>query len=401
MAVQGTETTSIGAARRDAAWPAIFALALGVFGLVTAEFLPPALLTPMSRDLGVSTGVAGQSVTVTALVATLAGPAVVMGTSRFDRRVALLGLTLCLVVSSVAAAMAHSVAVLFAARFLLGVGLGGFWSMSVALAMRLAPPEAMGRAMALIMTGVSLATICATPVGAWIGDTMGWRHAFFMSAGLGVLALVTQAATVPPLPSAGSTGLSSFHEVLRRPSIKRYLGATFFIVSGHFAAFTYVRPFLEEVSGFTSGTLSVVFFMFGIAGFFGNLLGGAAAQRSARLAIVTAALGIAATMLALVVAGSTQWLTTAALAVWGLAFGSYPVSAQTFLAKVAPDKPESASALQTATFTTAISLGAIVGGVLVNRLGPISVVVFAGAAAAVGALLVRGIVSSPATDGGR
>lgn len=387
--------------RKDAAWPAIVALALGVFGLVTAEFLPPALLTPMSRDLGVSTGVAGQSVTVTALIATFAGPAIVMWTSRFDRRATLLVLTLCLVVSSILAALAHSVTVLFASRIVLGVGLGGFWSMSVALAMRLAPPEAMGRAMALIMTGVSVATICATPVGAWVSDTLGWRYAFFMSAGVGVLALLVQASTVPPLPSTGAAGLASFRDVLRRPSIKLYLCATFFIVSGHFAAFTYIRPFLEEVSGFSAGTLSIVFFVFGIAGFFGNLIGGIAAQRSARLAIVGAALSIAAAMLAFVFAGASQWLTTLALAVWGLAFGSYPVSAQTFLAGAASDEPESASALQTAAFTTAISLGAIVGGVLVNRLGPVSVYVFAAGATIVGALLIRAIGAAHGTGNGR
>jgi predicted MFS family arabinose efflux permease len=386
--------TQVGSAahiRQGAAWPAIVSLALGVFGLVTAEFLPPALLTPMSRDLGVSAGMAGQSVAVTALVATFAGPAIVVWTSRFDRRTTLVALTLCLIASSLIAALAANITMLFAARALLGVGLGGFWSMSVALAMRLAPPAAMGRAMAVIMTGVSVATICATPVGAYISATLGWRAAFYMSAGVGVLACVFQLLAVPSLPSTGAAGLATFRHVLQRPAIKLYLLATFCIVSGHFAAFTYIRPFLEQVTGLGAAALSTVFFVFGIAGFFGNLAGGAAAQRNARLAIAAAALGIAAAMLILFLAGASHGVATAALGLWGFSFGSYPVSAQTFLASAAPDYPESASALQTATFTTAISLGAIAGGVLVNTSGPASVIVSAGCATVLGTLLVRAI----------
>jgi len=147
-------------------------LALGVFGFVTSEFLPASLLTPMARDLHTSIGMAGQSVTATAFIAALAGPGVVIGTSRFDRRAILLVLTLCLIVSSVLAALASDLTMLIASRILLGVGLGGFWAMSIALVMRLSPPGSEARAMAVIMTGVSVATVCAAPLGAWISSTM-------------------------------------------------------------------------------------------------------------------------------------------------------------------------------------------------------------------------------------
>lgn len=376
---------------KDVAWAAIASLSLGVFGLVTAEFLPPSLLTPMSTDLGVSIGLAGQAVTVTALVATIAGPAIVIGTSRFNRRTTLLGLTLALVVSSLLSALASDAATLFLARLVLGIGLGGFWSMSIALAMRLANPASMGRAMAIVMTGVSLATICATPIGALISDSIGWRYAFYMSAGIGVLALVAQVATIPSLPPTEAIGFSTFRDVLRRPAIKLYLCATFFIVNGHFAAFTYVRPFLEQVTGLDAGSLSTVFLLLGLMGFLGNFVGGAAAQRNARLAIAIAALTICGMMFLLVVSGTAQWAATICVAVWGLAFGSYPVSAQTFLGTVVSENPESTSALQTSAFGVAISVGAMAGGLLVSLLGTVSVYVYAGLSTLIGAVLIASI----------
>ncbi|HEX7687168.1 MAG TPA: MFS transporter, partial [Burkholderiaceae bacterium] len=115
-------------------WPAIASLALGVFGLVTAEFLPASLLTAMSADLGVSDGAAGQAVTATALVGAIAAPTVPLATRRLDRRHVMLALTVLLLASNALAIAAHGLPLLLAARVLLGVALGGFWSMAAALA---------------------------------------------------------------------------------------------------------------------------------------------------------------------------------------------------------------------------------------------------------------------------
>src|SRR6186713_2653284 len=149
-----------------ALWAAVASLSLGVFGLVTAEFLPASLLTAMAADLHVTAGAAGQAVTATALVGAVAAPAIPLLTARFDRKRVLLTLTALLFVSNLLAAMAGSLAVLLFARVVLGVALGGFWSMAAALAMRLVPERLFPRAMSLVLTGVSIATVCAAPVGA-------------------------------------------------------------------------------------------------------------------------------------------------------------------------------------------------------------------------------------------
>lgn len=370
------------------AWPAIVSLSLGVFGFVTSEFLPASLLTPMARDLGTSVGMAGQSVTATAFIAALAGPGVVIGTSRFNRRTILLVLTMCLIVSSILAGIASDLTVLIISRILLGVGLGGFWAMSIALVIRLSPAGSEARAMAVIMTGVSVATVSAAPLGAWISSTMSWRLAFYLTGMVGVAAFVVQMATVPSLPAEGNASLSTLGAALRRPAIRQSLFSTFCIASGHYAAFTYIRPFLETISGFDAASLSLLLLAFGIAGFFGNMLGGLVAQRSAKVAIAAAATGIAIAMAAAVIGGTSHLVAAAATILWGLSFGAYPVSIQTFLTQAAPHDAESAGAVHLSVFMTAVSFGAIFGGVLVDRFGPTNTFALAGVTMLLGAALI-------------
>lgn len=372
----------------DPAWAGVVSLSLGVFGLVTAEFLPASLLTPISHDLNVGIGAAGQSVTMTAVVGAVAGPAVVIGTSRIDRRTTLLGLTSLLILSSLLAAFAGGLTTLLIARALLGIALGGFWALSLALAMRLVPGHLMPRAMAIIMTGVSVATVCAAPVGAWVGEVYGWRSAFLIAAGLGGLAFVAQILTLPAMPAAGSAGLATMAAVLRRPAIRIGLLTVLLVVAGHFAGFTFIRPFLETVPHLGIETISGVLLAFGIGGFLGNLFGGFVSERSTRLAIVIAASGIAITTLILAVAGMLPPVAFIATALWGFAFGALPVSVQSFVTQAASDEAESAGALMLTTFQVAISSGAAVGGLIVEAQGLEGVFGFAAISALCGAFVI-------------
>ncbi len=379
----------------DAKWAAVVSLSLGVFGLVTAEFLPVSLLTPLSTDLSISSGIAGQSITVTALVAAVAGPGVVIGTRSIDRRWTLLGLTMLLIISSTLAAFANGLFMLFASRVLLGIGLGGFWAMSAALALRLVPLDKMPRAMAIILTGVSVATVCAAPVGAWIGATLGWRAAFVVAGVLGVIALFVQLLTVPSLPPAGAPGLSTMFRLLQRPQVRIGLLTTLFIVAGHFAGFTYVRPFLEDVPQLGVEAISLVLLAYGIGGFFGNLFGGFLAEKNTAWAVTFAATLIAASASVLVLAGASPIVAGLAIASWGFAFGALPVSVQSFITRVASDEAESAGALLLTTFQIAISSGAVLGGLLIDLQGATMVFVFVSIAALLGASLMasrRGVV---------
>jgi predicted MFS family arabinose efflux permease len=246
----------------------------------------------------------------------------------------------------------------------------------------------MPRAMAIILTGVSVATVCAAPVGAWIGATLGWRAAFVVSAAVGVLALVVQAVTLPALPPAGAPGLATLVALLRRPRIRIGLATVLFVVAGHFAGFTYIRPFLEKIPHLEIEAISLALLAYGIGGFFGNLFGGVMAERNTALSFGIAATLIAAAALTLVLAGASPVIAGVGTAIWGFGFGAVPVSAQSFITRAAPDEAESAGALLLTTFQIAISSGAIFGGVLIELQGPVGVFAFLGIASLLGASLI-------------
>lgn len=379
-----------GAASHAAAaarWPAVASLALGVFGLVTAEFLPASLLTAMAADLGVTAGAAGQAVTATALVGAVAAPTIPLLTRRFDRKAVLLALTTLLVVSNVLAATAGSLAVLLVARVMLGIALGGFWSMSAALAMRLVPESLFARAMSVILTGVSVATVCAAPIGAWMGDLWGWRSAFIAAGAVSVLTLAVQLSTLPALPPRDNPDLRVLGELIRRPGVRMALLAVLLVISGHFAGFTYIRPLMEDVTHLSVSAISAVLLGYGIGGFFGNFAGGFIAERSERLAIVFGGTLIAALATSLLLAGSSAVVTAVSVALWGFAFGAFPVGFQTWIVRAAPDQAEGAGGLLVASFQIAIASGAIGGGLLVDRIGALGGPAFAVATLVLGTLL--------------
>jgi len=371
----------------SAHWPAVAALALGVFGLVTAEFLPASLLTAMATDLRVTEGAAGQTVTATALVGAIAAPSMPLLTRRFDRRAVMLALTLVLVLSNVLAATAGSLPGLLFARVLLGVALGGFWSMAGALALRLVPERLFARAMSLILTGVSVATVCAAPIGAWMGELWGWRSAFVAAGVVSVVTLVAQIFTLPALPPRDNPDLRVLGELLSRRGVRVALLAVLLVISGHFAGFTYIRPLMENVTHLSVGAVSAILLGYGIGGFFGNLAGGYIAERSERRAIVLGGALIAALAASLVLAGGSALVTAVAVVLWGFAFGAFPVGFQTWIVRVAPDQAEGAGGLLVAAFQIAIASGAIGGGLLVDRIGALGGPLFAAAAMTLGTLL--------------
>jgi predicted MFS family arabinose efflux permease len=374
--------------RADPAWAAVVSLMLGAFSQVTAEFLPASLLTPIATDLGVSVGAAGQVVTATSLVGIIAGLATAIVTRAMDRRVVLWSLTVLLIVSNLLSATASNLPILLLARVLLGISLSGFWAMATATAMRLVPAEALPRAISLIFSGVSIATVSAAPIGAYLGDLWGWRNVFLLAAVVGAVVLVFQMLTLPRLPPLTSPDVRTLFVLMRRPSVRLVMLAIAVSISGHFAGFTYVRHFLEQVPKLPVTAISLVLLAYGVGGFFGNFAGGALVARSAKLAIVTGSAAIAVLALVLLMFGSSGLIAGIAVGFWGFAFGVLPVGFQTWMVRVASDEAESAGGLLVSAFQVAITVGAVVGGILVDGLGPFGAVGYLAAATAAGALLV-------------
>jgi DHA1 family purine ribonucleoside efflux pump-like MFS transporter len=374
--------------RERPAWAAVISLMLGAFSQVTAEFLPASLLTPIAADLGVSVGAAGQVVTATSLIGIVAGLATAIVTRSIDRRVVLWSLTVLLIVSNLLSATARNLPMLLLARVLLGISLSGFWSMAAATAMRLVPPDSLPRAISLVLSGVSVATVSAAPIGAYLGDLWGWRNVFLLAALVGVIVLFFQVLTLPRLPPLSSPDVRTLFVLMRRPSVRLVVIAIVLAISGHFAGFTYIRHFLEQVPMLPVTAISLVLLAYGVGGFFGNFAGGAIAARSVKAAVIAGTASIAVLALVLFVFGGSGLVAAIAVGLWGFAFGALPVGFQTWMVRVASDEAESAGGLLVSAFQVAITIGAVVGGILVDWTGPFGAIGYLALATLAGALLV-------------
>lgn len=345
-----------------ASWSAVFSLTLGVFSLVTAEFLPASLLTPMAASLRISQGLAGQAVTATAMVALVAALLAAVVTRGLDRRIVLVGFSLLLIVSNLLVAAAPNLILLLLARVLLGVALGGFWSMATAVAIRLVPTHLVPRALSILFSGVSLATIVAVPLGSYLGGLYGWRSVFLFAALIGLVTLLCQITFLPRLPSDHVARLETLVEVLLRPGIRLGVICSVLVFGGHFALFTYVRPFLEAIAGVDANGIALMLLGFGVANFAGTILAGVLLERSLRLTLTLAPLVIGAAGLGLAVWQVGLPGHAVLVAAWGMAFGAVPVGWSTWMARAVPDETESAGGILVAAVQIAIAAGAAVGG---------------------------------------
>ncbi|MFF2370453.1 MFS transporter [Agromyces sp. NPDC058110] len=374
--------------RTKPAWPAVVSLGLGIFTLVASEFLPASMLSPIAADLGISEGTAGQLVTATSIIGIIGGPLVVSGLPRLDRRWVMAGLTTLAVVSNVLVALSPVFGLMLASRLLLGLAISGFWAMSLAVTAQLVPADRLGRAMTVVNTGVSLATIAAVPAGALLGELFGWRAVFLGAAAAGVIALAAQLTTLPSVPPTGAPGFRTLASTAARPVVALGILSIVLIAGGHFTGFTYLRPAFQSIGGFDAAVLAALLAAFGVASFAGNLLAGPLADRRLIVLVIGAPAAIGAATLLFALGGGSLAVAVVAMLVWGLGFGAVPTMVQTWIAGVAPDRLESAGGLVVAAFQVAITVGAAVGGAIVDSVGVQAAFIGGGVAAVLGGLVL-------------
>ncbi|MFE5885259.1 MFS transporter [Streptomyces hydrogenans] len=358
---------------------------LGIFSIVTTEILPIGLLTSIGSSFTISNGMAGLMMTMPGLLAAVSAPVVTVATGHVDRRVMLGVFLLLLSSANFLAAVASSYTLVLISRVMVGVTIGGFWSIGAGLARQLVPAKSVGRATSVIFSAVPLGSVLGVPLGTFIGDVAGWRTAFLAVGGFTLAVLVLLLAVVPPLPSDRATRLDVLGGMLRSVGTRFALLMTVLVVLAHFGTYTYVTPFLEQVTHVGSGALTIYLLIYGAAGIAGNFLGGSAVGRHPRSTFAAAAAMIAAATLLLPVLGRSDAGALVLLVVWGVAYGAVPVCSQTWFSKAAPDSPDSpeaSSVLFTASFQATLSIGALAGGAVLDRSSPSTVMALGGLTAA-------------------
>lgn len=350
-------------------WGAVFAMSLAAFTLVASEFMPVSLLTPLAADLHISPGQAGQGISVSGLFALLTSLMIAAVAARMDRKRLLLGLTALMIASGTVVAWAPSYWVFMLGRALIGVAIGGFWSLSAATAMRLVPQPQVPRALAMVNGGNALATVIAAPLGSFLGGIIGWRGAFFCVVPVAVVALVWLWLSLPTFQSLQRTSGGNVFALLKRAPVALGMLAVSGFFMGQFMLFTYLRPFLEQVTQVSVSLLSLILLVLGVAGLVGTLLIERFVQRSLYRTLTIIPVIMALLALALVAFGRSTAITTLLLALWGLVATAAPVGWWTWLARTLPDAAEAGGGLMVAIIQLAIAAGAIVGGAVFDVRG--------------------------------
>ncbi|MDB5674751.1 MAG: hypothetical protein JWM65_1733 [Sphingomonas bacterium] len=350
-------------------WSAVFALTLCVSTLIASEFMPVSILTPIAADLHLTEGAAGQAISISGLFAVLTSLSIARVTHGLDRRVLLLGLTLLMLLSGLTVAFAPNFLVFMAGRAMIGIVVGGFWSMSAATVMRLLPESEVPHGLALLNGGNALATTVAAPLGSFLGQYIGWRGAFFVVVPLAAITFAWQWLTLPAMTSDRNIKGASALGLLRRPTAWIGAAAVALLFAGQFALFTYVRPFLEGVTQLGVPALSLVLLMMGSGGLLGTFIFGRLVTRSFSAVLILAPLILAIIACALVAMGTLAIPTAALLTLWGIVGTGAPVGWWTWVARRFPDDAEAGGGLLVAVVQLAITLGAGGGGLLFDAGG--------------------------------
>lgn len=345
-------------------------MTLCVFALIASEFMPVSLLTPMAADLRVTEGMAGQGIAISGAFAVVTSLFISALAGSMNRKSLLLGLTGVMALSGAIIAVAPTYVAYMTGRGLIGVVVGGFWSMSAATAMRLVPAHHVPRALAVFNGGNALATVVAAPLGSYLGAVVGWRGAFYCLVPVALFALAWQWVSLPAMPVTSRTnGPGHVFAHLKRPVVAFGMLAAGVFFSGQFTLFTYVRPFLETVTRVDASGLSLILLVIGLAGFIGTMLIGAVLKRAFYLTLIAIPSLMAAIALALIAFGHQTAAVVALLALWGLVATAAPVGWWNWITRTFPRHAEAGGGLMVAVVQLSIAMGSTVGGILFDTFG--------------------------------
>lgn len=374
---------------QHARWGGVFAMTLCVFALIASEFMPVSLLTPLAADLRVTEGMAGQGIAISGAFAVLTSLSIPTIAGRISRKTLLLSLTAMMCLSGAIVALAPNYPTYMAGRALIGVVVGGFWSMSAATAMQLVPPSKVAQALAIFNGGNALATVVAAPLGSYLASLVGWRGAFFCLVPVAVIAFVWQWFSLPAMQAQPrAKGSRNVFRLFKNRRVVLGMLAVGVFFMGQFALFTYLRPFLETVTRVKVSTLSLVLLTLGVAGFIGTTVIGRFLKLGFYGTLTTIPVLMAAIAVTLIAVGTSVPATTVLLGIWGLVATAAPVGWWLWIARTLPQDAEAGGGLMVAVVQLSIALGSTVGGLLFDASGYQSTFAFSAGLLLVGAFLV-------------
>lgn len=370
---------------------AVLALSLGCFTFVSTELMPVGVLPSMAQGLGVSLGAAGYLITVFAFVVALTAAPLTGMLGGINRKVLMAGLLAVCCLGNLITFLASGYFVVFLARILVAGAIGVFWSTAVVTAVHLVSERNAVRATSIVFGGVSLAAVLGIPAGTLLGEMRGWHSVFAALSLLSLVAFTVIAWSVPAVRISKTSTRNAVASILRNGPLLAVFATTALVVTGNFLSYTYITPYLEQIAGESSGSISLLLLVYGGAGVVANFAIGPFARSclQASLGIVTALLVISLAVMGL--ASHNSVLLVLVLILWGAAYGALPVLLQTAVFKGASaieGSADAATALNVALFNGAVGFGSLLGGVIINIAGPLPIPYVSAAFALAGLIVI-------------
>ncbi|MGX1849648.1 MFS transporter [Streptomyces sp. NPDC055299] len=347
--------------------PALLALATAVFITSLTETLPAGVLPAMSSSLGVSESAMGQSVTIYAVGTFLTAIPLAAATAKWQRKRLLLTSMVVFVVANTVTALSPDYTLTLVARFVAGVAAGLAWATLSGYARRMVAVHLQGKAMAIAMAGIPVALSLGVPAGTFVGRVLGWGAAFLAMSVLAVIVIAWIMATVPDYPGQQERR-SPILRALAVPGVSPVLFVTLVFVLAHTILYAYVATFLADLG--MGGSTDLVLLVFGVASLVSIWFVGAQVHRRLRLMMVACTLLVAVAAAALATLSDVTALVYVAAALWGLGWGGVPTLLQTAVGDAGGDRADAAQVMLVTLWNVAMAGGGIVGGVLLDRLGP-------------------------------
>lgn len=353
---------------------ALLALAVSAFAIGTTEFISVGLLPLISQDLHVPITTAGLTVSLYALGVTIGAPVLTSMTSTMSRKSLLLWIMVVFIIGNGIAASATSMGVLLVARIISALAHGVFMSIGATIAADLVPANRKASAIAIMFTGLTVATVTGVPFGTFIGQQFSWRVAFLIIVMIGIIAFIANSILIPSDLRKGTRTL--FRDQVKLVTNGRLL-LVFVITAlgygGTFVVFTYLSPLLQEVTGFKAGSVAIILLVYGLAIAIGNTVGGKLANRNPINALFYMFLIQAIVLMVLTFTAPFKVAGLITIIILGLfAFMNVPglqFYVVTLAERYVPSAIEVASAINIAAFNVGIALGSYLGGVITDSIG--------------------------------
>lgn len=351
------------------AWLPALSLSFSAFIFVSTEFMPVGLLPDMAQGLNRSQPEMGMIMTFYAWTVALMSLPLTIASARCERKRLLLGVLLVFIAGNAMAAAASCFSVLLIARIAIALAHAIFWSITIPLACRVAPQGKQPQALGLVVAGASLAVVLGVPLGTAIGHSFGWRWAFAAVSMIALLVLAVMWFTLPLLPSANAGSLKSLPVLFRRlPLIVAYI-LTAMVVCGHFVAYTYLTPYLQEIGHFSPRLVVVILLIMGGAGVIGSIVLSHTTGKHPVTMFYLPVILVGMALLLLEGAASNLSLVCILCFVWGAAMTGVGLALQSKILKFAHDATDVATSIYSGIYNIGIGGGALIGGQVYSRYG--------------------------------